>query len=148
MASNSNIENLLEKDVSSLEETEKKLSSAAEALINEPGFISCVETLNAEAAQGMIKSFYENNPQIYSAQWIDKNIISRGGYPVEKSFKDYDYKPIKTPRDKIFVDSFASGAFKSFSLQLVEGGTGKFYLYPVKSGGKMVGMFYYIIKVK
>lgn len=148
MASNSNIEKLSDKGVTSLEETEKKLASAAEALVNEPGFIAGVETLNAEATLNRLKIFYESNPRIYSAQWIDKDIISRGGYPVEKSFKDYDYKPIKTPRDKIFVDSFASGAFKSFSLQLVEGGTGKFYLYPVKSGGKMVGMFYYIIKVK
>lgn len=129
-------------------EIEKRAEKAAAELVNEPEFISGVESGDKEKARERLKSFYESCAGIYCVQWVDASLVSRGGWPADRSFADYDFRQERVPRDNLFVESFNSGAVKNFVSPLIEGGTGKFYLYPVKKGDKQVGMVYYIILTK
>lgn len=129
-------------------EIEKRAENAAAELVNESGFIAGVESGDKEKVRERLKVFYESCPGVYCAQWVDASLVSRGGWPADRSFADYDFRQSRVPRDNLFVESFNSGAVKSFVSPLIEGGTGKFYLYPVKKGDKQVGMVYYIILTK
>lgn len=130
-----------------LREAENCAVKAAEALAADPAFAASMEKGDQERIIAGLRSVYESCPGVYSAQWIDKNAVSRGGWPADRSFSGYDFRQGKVPGDRFFVEAFDSGAARSFAAMLVEGGTGRFYLYPVKNGGRQVGMIYFIIPV-
>jgi hypothetical protein len=90
------------------------------------------------------KKFYDDNPGLYSVQWIDPNGTNRFGYPPENSIENSSIRKHQLSTDRPFLEAIARKAATTVELPLGEGGRGVFYLHPVQLGKQYLGMVYAI----
>lgn len=107
------------------------------------------ETLAArdkKTGLAIFKKFYQANPGLYSVQWVDAKGKNRFGYPKENSLKNYSLRKDKSTDDQPFLAAIAAGKPATVEQPLGEGGVGVFFLHPIYSGEKYLGMVYAIHK--
>jgi len=120
--------------------TEKKLESMASSR----ALVSALSSGDTKTAMALFKEFYDDNPGVYSVQWIDGNGINRFGYPQENSLNAYDYRSRAMPGDQDVITIWAERKPAVHEMELFEGRTGSFTFRPVFDREQYQGMLYYI----
>jgi hypothetical protein len=90
------------------------------------------------------KKFYEENPGLYSIQWIDPKGKNRFGYPPENSIENASIRKHELLTDRPFLEAIAGKVATVVELPLGEGGVGVFHLHPIYWGEQYLGMVYAI----
>jgi hypothetical protein len=103
---------------------------------------------NTVGLRRVLEGFHASQPFLYSVQWLDGAGVTRFGYPENNSLRDYDHKSLQHVRDQEFLDALEAGEEYWLVKELVEGGEGIFYLCPVKSEDKTLGMIYFIALIQ
>jgi len=134
-------------DDKTLASVEVKLRPAMKSFADNDSLKKAMKNKDYSSVIDILREFYRNNDYMYCIQWIDKNAIGRGGWPLERSLGDYDFTKGKTSRDTIFVDTLLRKKCAEFKLLLIEGGTAKFYLYPVMNGDELAGCVYAMLRL-
>jgi hypothetical protein len=99
-----------------------------------------------QRAMDLFDRFHKANKGVYSVQWIDASGVNRFGYPEARSLVDYNYGERNNPEDEQVMKVLRDKTEASFSRQLMEGGTGRFFFCPVTVGGEFLGTLYTIIR--
>ncbi|MBN2107892.1 MAG: hypothetical protein JW832_10750 [Deltaproteobacteria bacterium] len=92
----------------------------------------------------LFQEFYENNPGLYSVQWVDEKCITRFGYPPENSLKNYRFDATRDAAQSGFITAVKKGRESFLEEPLMEGNIGQMLLCPVTPKGKYRGMVYYV----
>jgi hypothetical protein len=93
----------------------------------------------------LFRKFREENPGIYSIQWIDKNGINLYGHPEENSLRDYDFRSNRAQSDQPILQVVREQIPAVLEYPLFEGNAGIFTLRPVFSGKRYLGTVYVIV---
>lgn len=89
----------------------------------------------------IFQQFYEDNPGLYSIQWIDASGVSRFGYPAENSLMDYDYRANRTLGDEQMLAAIEVREEMIFDeVPLVEGNIGRIFLCPIYADDEYQGL--------
>lgn len=123
--------------------TEKKLESMAASRT----LVSALSSGDTQTAMALFKEFYDDNPGVYSVQWIDGNGINRFGYPEENSLTAYDYRGRRMAGDNDILTILAGRSPAVYETKLFEGRTGSFTFRPIFRQDEYLGMVY-CIKLK
>lgn len=92
----------------------------------------------------LFQEFYENNPGLYSVQWVDEKCVTRFGYPAENSLNNYKFDKTKDAQQLKFIQAVEKGSEVFIDMPLQEGNIGQMLLCPVKPGGIYRGMVYFV----
>ncbi|MFA5103743.1 MAG: hypothetical protein WC527_00980 [Candidatus Margulisiibacteriota bacterium] len=95
-----------------------------------------------DSVKGLFENFYAKYP-CYSIQWVDKDLVNRGGVPADHTLLNYKFDPNHS-QDLDFVNAVNSRKETVFESTLFEGGTGKFHLVPLFKGNDYLGTIYSI----
>jgi len=132
-------------------ETAKSKAPVASHVLDRIGKLCADTELQKALARGdkaiglyKFKEFYNENPGLYSVQWIDPKGTNRFGYPPENSIENASIRKHKLSTDRPFLKAIAGKVATTVELPLGEGGIGVFYLHPVYSGKQYLGMVYAI----
>jgi hypothetical protein len=123
-----------------LKTTEDNLIS----LSKDENFAKAVEKGDRKAIKKYFTDFYDNNPDIYSIQYINDDYINVMGYPESNSLKNYDISNRETRSDTKTYDVVRSRKTESFDVPLLEGRWGRIFMVPVYSGRDWAGAVYFI----
>ncbi|RJP18407.1 MAG: hypothetical protein C4527_29175 [Candidatus Omnitrophota bacterium] len=123
-----------------LDSTDKALQKLA----HNPVLHKSIKTQDKENILSLFKQFYDEHPGLYSIQWIDKNDISRYGYPPQNSLCDYDYTENRESIDKNFLMAVIEKQEASFEFTLAEGSDANCYMCPINDGTHYLGLIYFL----
>lgn len=116
-----------------------------ESLAGSKALTAALARGDRDAIMKLFRKFHEENPAIYSIQWIDEKGICRFGYPAENSLQDYDLHTGRSQGDPAMLNAVQEKKPAAFEFPLFEGNTGMFTLRPLFSGGRYLGMVYVIV---
>jgi len=119
--------------------------AALKSLAADDELKKALESGSRELIMEKLKIFYNQNPGLYSVEWVDQDAVCRFGFPAEKSLLNYDYKKMTTATSAFFIEAIRQKKATSFETHLIEGGLGYFIIEPVQNGSKFLGLVYCIL---
>jgi hypothetical protein len=111
-------------------------------------FLKDVIEEDRESLLTYMADFYIKYPNVYSVSWVDEEVIVRFGLPKENSLENFQFTREEYPEYTKFIESVEKGKETTFELELIEGKSGSFYMYPIKDGSEYYGMLYFIYLVE
>jgi hypothetical protein len=131
---------LSEKDIQNMQSDLKRIAE-------DDDFLRDIIAENKESVLPYMADFYIKYPNIYSVSWVDKEVRVRFGLPKENSLENFQFTREEYPKYIKFIEGVEKGEETTFKMELIEGKTGSFNLYPIKDGSAYYGMLYFIYLV-
>lgn len=121
-------------------------NAALRKLAADPKFVRLIRAGDHEGVLALFRDFFKTHRSTYTIQWAEDTGVVRFGYPPENSLTNFDFRKRRNLGARKFVEAIRAGKETFFELRLIEGGVGMFFLCPVQSDGKTIGMLYTIRK--
>lgn len=125
-----------------------KLDQGLRSLCGNDDIRKALSAGSHQRALSLLGEYYKANRGLYSVQWVDAAGINRFGYPASTSLVNYNYGDRSRPEDEQVMKVLRDRTEASFSKQLMEGGTGRFFFCPVVAGEEFLGALYTIVKTE